>query len=420
MSVINLLSTTSRVEAPFIIVNIGGYTFGNYTKTTASIVDEQGFTRKVTETFPNLVNSLEVTKVNGTVNTYSIGLVYAITNSDDPNKIDKILSSVSSTRKITISYGDYAAPTYIYKEEEAIITKVTRNINVNNSIITYVITAVSSASTLLAGTYSFAKRTARPSDVIRELLYNEKYGLLDIFYGMRDRGLVEKLGLLATDDRQVVLEAKLSISILNYIDYLVSCMTSVGDPIDSSSNQTKYIFSVFDDFTGELGGPYFKIIKVAKNIQEQNSIDMYEIDIGYPTANIVTSFNVTDDNAYTILYEYSQKIQQDTFSYRINDNGEYDYIYAPTLTNSTDMFKTTQADKNWWSQVTSYPITATVTLKGLLRPAILMTYVKLNVYFYGRKHNSSGVYIITKQVDSVNTSGFRTTLSLTRIQGDSQ
>lgn len=65
--------------------------------------------------------------------------------------------------------------------------------------------------------------------------------------------------------------------------------------------------------------------------------------------------------------------------------------------------------------MTQYPITVTVTLKGLLRPAILMTYVKLNVLFYGRSHIASGVYIITKQTDSIDGSGYKTTLNLTRI-----
>ena len=47
-----------------------------------------------------------------------------------------------------------------------------------------------------------------------------------------------------------------------------------------------------------------------------------------------------------------------------------------------------------------------------------MTHVKLNVLFYGRKHVSSGLYVITKQVDTVDAQGFRTQLSLTRISGD--
>lgn len=415
---INLLSATSRVEAPFIIVTIAGYTFGNYTKTTKNVIDENGFTKQVKATFPNFVNSLSVSKINGTVNTYTINLIYAIQAGDDPNKIDKILSSASQDRKIIISYGDYNTPTYIYKEEEAVITKVTSSLNIQNSTISYVITATSGATTLTAGNYSFAKRNARPSEVIKELLYNERYGLLDVFYGMRDKELVQSKGLITVDDRKVTIEAKINTSVFDYLNYLVNCMSSTGDTNNSSTKQHKYIFSVYDDVMGKFGGPYFKVQKVAQNIQEVNSVDTYEVDIGYPTANIVTNFSITDNEAYTILYDYSQKIKQTEYGYRINDRGEFDYIYAPVLTSSPTLFRPTEADKTWWSQVTQYPINATLSIKGLLRPAMLMTYVKVNVYFFGQKHNASGTYIITKQTDEVNTSGFRTTLNLTRIKGD--
>ena len=82
------------------------------------------------------------------------------------------------------------------------------------------------------------------------------------------------------------------------------------------------------------------------------------------------------------------------------------------------MYKTTEANKTWWTSVTQYPIKATLQLQGLLRPAMLMTYVKLNVYFFGNKHISSGLYVVTKQIDQVFRGGYRTTLSLTRIKGD--
>ena len=62
-----------------------------------------------------------------------------------------------------------------------------------------------------------------------------------------------------------------------------------------------------------------------------------------------------------------------------------------------------------------YSISASITVKGLLRPALLMQYIKLNVLFYGQKHNTSGIYAITKQVDQVDINGYRTTLSLLRI-----
>lgn len=416
---INLLSTTTRVEAPFIMVTIGGYTFGQYSRSTKNVVDEYGFTRRVVEYFPNMVNSLSIDKVNGTVNTYTVTLLYAIKTGDDPNKIDKILSLASQDRKMIISYGDYSSPHFIYKEEEALITTVKQNINVVSSQITYTLTAVSSFSLLAAGSYSFPKRNAKPSQIIEEILYNEKYGLLDVLYGMRDRQKVKQKGLIAGDDKAVTIEAKSQISVFDYLDYLVSCMTCVGDSGTSLTGQTKYIFTVYDDTTGEFGGPYFKVVKVAKNIQTSNDLATYEVDIGYPTATIVTSFTVNSDDAYTLLYDYSGKIQQDEYGYRINDDGDIEALYSPVLASSTPLYRATQADINWWSKVTQYPIHATLTIKGLLRPAILMTYVKLNVYFYGRKHNTSGVYIITKQTDSISKSGYQTTLTLIRIQGDS-
>ena len=80
-----------------------------------------------------------------------------------------------------------------------------------------------------------------------------------------------------------------------------------------------------------------------------------------------------------------------------------------------DKHITRPQDITWWSKITEYPISATITIKGLLRPALLMEYVNLNVLFFGKKHIASGIYIITKQVDSINGSGCRTTLNLTRI-----
>ena len=68
--------------------------------------------------------------------------------------------------------------------------------------------------------------------------------------------------------------------------------------------------------------------------------------------------------------------------------------------------------------MTQYPISAKITIKGLLKPALLMSYVKVNAYFYGKKHISSGLYIITKQEDSIDNNGYKTILNITRVGGD--
>ena len=59
----NLLSYQTFVEAPFIILTIGEYTFGAYKRTQAP--DSTGVTYKVT--YPNYMESLSIVKINGAI-----------------------------------------------------------------------------------------------------------------------------------------------------------------------------------------------------------------------------------------------------------------------------------------------------------------------------------------------------------------
>ena len=415
---IDLISSMSRVETPFIIAKIGGYSFGLYNKITNKLLDASGSYTGILTDYPNYMQSINVTKINGQVNTYTLVMVYAIRANDDPNLLERIFSKAKQDRKITLSYGDYSNPSFIYKEEECIITNITSNFNINNSSITYTISAVSQCLGLSSGTYNFPAVTAKPSDIIKEKLYNITYGILDVFPGMVDKEKVLSKGLIAGDDRIVRIEAKTNITIFNYLKYLVSCMSYVQDVDSSVSRSNKYSFIIYDDIKSEWGGAYFKVVRTPKIFSDYNSQDIYEIDVGYQGQNIVTAFSINDSQTYSILYDYAGKIQQSEYIYRINDNGDIETAYSPNVTNQATLNKTTEADKTWWANMTEYPINVTLTLKGLLRPAILMTYIKLNVLFYGRKHISSGMYVVTKQVDQVDASGFRTTLNLLRVGGD--
>ena len=70
--------------------------------------------------------------------------------------------------------------------------------------------------------------------------------------------------------------------------------------------------------------------------------------------------------------------------------------------------------------MTEFPIKAVIDFKGLVRPTLLVSYVELDVRFFGRPHVTSGVYIITKQTDNISMAGYKTTLELQRIGGVSQ
>ena len=409
----SLLSYPSAVESPFIIVKIGNYTFGSYTK-RGSIESQKA---NAIVDYPNYLQYLNVVKVDGTVNTYTIGMTYQIQNGADPNLLDRIFSSVGYGT-IKISYGDWQSPTFIYREEEAIITKLQSSVDFSSSRINYTLSCTSNSLSLAATTCDFPAKKAKPSDVIKDLLYNRHYGLLDIFYGMKNRTLVTTKNLIPGDDNQVELEPQIGSNPISYLNYLVSCMTpNTSDP-SATLKDGIYKLSIVDDAFGDLGGPYFKIQKISTNQSIVASSDTYVIDVGYPSNNQVMDFKITNDNSWDLLYDYNKRIDQSNYVYYIDNDGNIVTKYSQNLTTSTQMNKTTELDKNWWSQMTQFPITASIRIKGLIRPAMLMTYIKINAVFFGQRHISSGLYIVTRQEDTISGAGYSTTLSLTRIAGD--
>ncbi len=406
---INLLGTTSRVEVPIIGVKIGNYTFGVY----------NSYNKKTEEDYyiinARFVDSLKVKKINGTVNQYTLVLKYPVTSVDDPNLLDKVFASVSDTRKISFSYGDASTPAFVYKEEEAIITKVKRRTDVSSSVKQYTISAVSSGVLNTIGSYNFqARKGVKPSDVIYEILYSPKYGLTSIFYGMSDRTKVEQLGLIDIRDAEIDLSAKYQMSVLDYLSYLVDMMK----PLDASSGLTKstmFILVFEDDLSSGLNGPYFKVVPSSKLKTKSTA---YEIDVGFPSQNVVTDWSVEDDETYAIYYKFSKELNVQEYSKRIDDNGNLVDVFAPAYAPKTNALVTSENIKTWWTKVTEFPIKATITFKGLLRPAVLMSYVRVKIYFWGQLDIDSGLYIVSSQEDSIDSRGFRTTLNLIRVGGD--
>jgi hypothetical protein len=404
----NLVSIPTLVQSPFIIANIGGVTFGTFSGNY-----------RTNATYPNYMESMSVTKVNGTVNTYTLNFHYQVATGQDPNLLDKIFSRATKDRRIILQYGDWMAPNYIYKEEQCIITNVTTRLNMSSSSLDYTLQCTSDAIGLNSTQFNFPARNAKPSDVILQLLSNSKYGLKDVFTGMRNKNVVLSKNLIASNDKKVQLLPQNNTTILNYLNYLVGCMVDNKTPEENRLSTSKYFLTINDDYNNDLGGTYFKVSEVSANAAVYNATDTYELDINYPGDNFVTEFSLNNDQSWAILYEYAGDVKQEEYTYNIRDDGTIETLSSPSLltsslTNAKSAYKT-----QWWSYMTEFPITATLTLKGLTRPSMLMTYVKLNVWFAGgQKHISSGTYIITKQTDSITSAGYTTTLTLLRVGGD--
>jgi hypothetical protein len=408
-----LLSTSNFVEAPFVIATFGDYTFGSYTSKTNSVL--MGKTMKVS--YPNMMKSLEVVKINGDVNTYTLRLKYAITEHDDPNMMEKLFSSIKNNREITLTYGDWNNPSSIYRKETALITSIKSNMSMSSSSIEYTVSGVSNSVTLNAAIYDFPARRAKPSDIIKEVLYTPSYGLLTTFTGMTNKYVVNNKNLIASDDKVVDIKSQ-SMSALDYLIYLVENMTNMSESNDAMVKQSMYQLCIVDDSSNEMNGPYFKVKSIDSRQNIKSLESGWEVDVGYPGKNFVTNFEIENDESYSILYGYQDKINQSQYVYRIDNDGNLTMESSPSLMRSTKNKSVAETSKTWWTQMTQFPIKAKLTIKGLVRPTILMDYIKLNVLFYGQKHISSGVYAITKQVDSISSSGYRTTLSLVRVEGD--
>lgn len=414
----SLLNSSARVEVPFVKVTIGGYTFGVYEPSNE--VSSNGIkVQRNAIRYPNFVQSLKINKINGYVNEYELSIKYPISsNAVDPNFFEKIFSKVSTDRKIYLTYGDFSAPNYIYKDENAIITDVDSNFDIKNSIITYTVKAVSTAKLAASMASNFAAVTKKPSDVIKDILYDPGYNLTSIFTGMKD---IDKFyDFVDGDDASISIPTITNVSPMDYISRLVAYMNPIGEDSHlSNSKESIYSLTTFDDINNEYGGPYFKIQKISKNINFLNALCTYSLDIGYPSSAAVMDFNLKTTDTWSIFYEYNKSISSglagDTV-YRINDDGLlYKKTYSDLPKKSLEF---TEYDKTWWNKVTGFPVEAEVTIKGLLRPAILMQYLKLNVLFFGNKHIASGYYIITSQVDTIDQNGYRTTLGLTRVAPD--
>jgi len=416
----SLLASNVRIQAPFIKITIGDYDFGIYTDDRTK-KNSQGFYSSYSTKYPNYVQSLIVTKINGQVNQYTLRLSYPVTQNDDPNFFEKVFSSNSKSRKIIFTYGDASAPSTIYKNEEAIITNVTSDFDLQGSKINYTVSAVSGAQLNANNIYQLVNTSEpiKPSDEIKRILQTESTGLAKLFNGMDMNNLSK---YIAGDDQYVMIEPQLNKSALDVITYLVSCMIPIGTPKEGRSKDI-YIMTIHDNTDFDqlyndyepASGPYLKVTKTSYLTEKA---DAFELDIGYHTSTLVKSFKVNNNENYALLYDYQAKLAPEEYINRLVD-GKWEKVYAPVNTSRNDKFVTRPADITWWTKITKYPITASVTVQGLLRPAQLMTHLRLNIIFPGgRKHIASGLYIITKQVDTISEAGYFTELSLTRISGD--
>ena len=396
---VNSIFNMSRylVEAPFIEIEIGGMKIGSY----------QGTLDK----YPNYVEGISILKTNGTINQYSIRLVHQIRVGDDPNLLDKLFAK-NQFNKITIRYGDTDSG-QMFNDINAIITDVKMQRNYASSKITYSVEATSAGSFITAHVMNFPAVTDKPSNVIRRMLFSSPLSeeFKKAFPGMSSRTIVDSKGYIPSNDKVLHLQAKSNTDPITYLNYLVSCMSNVNERDNKVLRNSSYFIFYKDD---QKGGARFEIKEIYKTAASNSYNSIYEVTVGYPDENNIFSFTVTHDNAWSIMYDKNIKASAaQEYIYTIESNGDVSRYYSPSLNSASRQLG--EREKNWWSFMVGFPVSANLTVRGLLRPAFLTNYIKINVVFYGQKHISSGLYAITEQRDTLDGNGFRTSFSLIRI-----
>lgn len=408
-----LLTSGHRIESPFLIVDINGTKLGAFSKGQRKLLSS-GYGDLFDKTiFPNFVQGATIKKnANGMVNQYTLYLTYQISQYDDPNFIEKLFSGVSKGRRVKVNYGDFMNPAHAFREEECMISDIQRQISPKENRIDYVLSAVSATALTAGKTWNFAARKARPSTVLREVIYNKEYGLLDVLPGMRNADKVNQKGLLSANDIEVEIRPKQNISVIDYIKYLVGCMKDSPEFIQP----TIYVLCFDGDVFGQMGGAYVKLVR----IDEPESPDEWTVDVGYPGTTDVFDFKLTETNMYSILYNYSEPLEQNginTTVRELNEKGQVVNLFRQPLAVDPFLQRTTDVDANWWAQMVNYPISGMLTVRGLIRPSILTSAVNINHWFYGQRYSTSGRYRIMSDTVRLSATGYFEDLGVLRIGG---
>ena len=393
MNTLQPLSQISKIEVSFVTAEIGGFQFG--------LQDQYDSTRKMR--YADLVKGLTIQKYgSGAVNQYTLELEYLITPGSDPNAVDMVLSKATD-RSILFTYGDLNQTTNAYKKEKGIISNIAPHVDYTNSKISYTITATSATQLNYATKRTYRGTTDRPSEVILQVLADQNNGLMDLLPGMADLQLVTSRGWVPTNDLAVKINEK-TMAPMDYILYLVSLMR------DGSGNF--FFLKVFDSIYSKDGLtlPHFEIQSTASKSATNK---MFTLTLGYPSSVPVFAFEVQENISNALLAEYRGNIESGVFrDYSFNGDEIIKNFYRADVMGG----EPSENKKLWWEKMTSFPLSAKLTTAGLYIPAEIVQSIYIDAYFFGKRYHHSGEYLILEQNDTINTGGYRTTLSLLRVK----
>lgn len=414
-------------QAPAVSVTILGVTFGLHDISQDEIDITKEYIRPATPKslaeYPNLITQLKVNKVvNGEVNKYEITMKYLPQDGEDPNYIEKLISAnrTQNGSRIIISYGDASLYGNNTRQWEAIILKYRMRADFNIGCMTYIIECMSTARMFsLAGPAGEPMQNSfdpvsgeRCSDVIKRIYYDPTYGLQLVFPGgiyIDDVHISEWDNI---DPPDIVLEESSipggKMTSFEYLKLLTSRM--ISSDIGTNDNPTSFMYSIDDS----LNNQSFRINRL---INSEDIAD--EIVIG-TEGSVVIDYEVTTDMSYGIALDYGEELSSDTFTnYFVNASGEEESVESVGAVTSSDT-DLAAVDLKWWEAVSSYPYGLKLITRAMRTQLPLMSRLRITILIKGMVHNMSGIFMLVKCDDEVNSDGYTTTMELIRVEGVDQ
>lgn len=364
----------------------------------------------------NYMLSLEnVKNGSGCVNSFTVSIAYVPKFGDDPDLIDKALSF--SDRKCTLQYG-YGVDDF--HTDEYVGQILDYSVEIRNNMLYYTITGYSSITPLIDSKLSFDaidstadSESRRPTVVAKNAI--EKY-LTE--YKISDYKVVvdDNVKDLAEDS----IEAASDISLFDYVSSILKLARDETQPNTEEvelNERITYTYTISD--YNNSSGKSINITKIDPSEEQSIKIIFNWMD---KNDNLVIDFKTDFSGAILLNRNYVTQDGVSVDKYTINEKGEAEKVTTKVKESSYTSGSTSDKDASstsyTWAEAVQHSYTATLSLVGIPCEIPLGTIIEVVPLIYGKPHHTQGRYMVTKTTDTLDSSGFRTTLEMFKLNAE--
>lgn len=400
---------TGSLYTPFIEFIVGGIKFATY--------ESNDYFMQMSCTFSG--TGLDV------ANQYSIQLAYMPKPNQDPNFIDEALAGVTADNKpVTIRFGYNGIPGYnlLSSTYKCLITGYT--VTIQNNYFYYTINCVSQGTMYREQRFNFPRvPNIDPINWIYQCWTGNIKGLeslsdqYDLKIDQDAYGHVEKMDIGYNKDSEGnVTNNDSALNDVTVFEFLDTVLYNIKD---TDNDNAVYWYELVDTKEKQTVVIHRTVIESEKDL---SGLATFTFDWGgnhqdNSTNNLILSFETEYKGEVNIAMTediFSKKYAIDSEGRKLTAMGYFEYLVPDYV--RQDYYR----DAKFWSRSTLWAYNAQMELLGIPADIPIGAYIEVNPLIYGRKHHTAGIYIITGARCDISANGFRTNLSLTKVNVDAE